>query len=1091
MDDGLKQYPDIVKKYFATVIPTADNKFSALNSAVWSGGSFIYVPKGVSVPIPLQAYFRINSENMGQFERTLIIADEGSFVHYIEGCLPEGELISLGDTFAAIETVRPGQKVMNSAGLLADVSATRRRDFRGTLIRVIPVSVGNAFELTPDHPVLAFRRENISRRRSNRPPSQWDVQVEKMLDLEAEWVPAGQLKAGDILCFPIASQQKDRPELSDDLLRFLGYYLAEGSAFLNGVNGVPTVSLSFNMKERSFIQEALALMSRLSGKSAREYQVPSKNESRIYVYSRNLMEICWKYCGRHSAHKALHRDLMDLPPARQRLLVETYLNGDGSRHRRKNGRVLVRAVTTSRALAFQLQEILSRMGIYAGIQVRAAYRETMASGRAINHSEAYFVHFEEGKTVNQVWKDDRRNCFWVPVRRIASRLYDGPVYNVEMARSPNAYLARGFAVHNCTAPTYSSDSLHSAVVELIALPGAKIRYTTIQNWSKNVFNLVTKRALAHTNATVEWIDGNLGCLAEGSTVTTPDGIKPIESVEVGESVLSYDEPSGSLVFRRVTAKKQTGQSPVRKVSAGSRALWVTDNHPFFSFHYDPRAPKRNGRYRFGYIRADQLTEAIVPRTSLDFGQPYTLQRPDLETRFLSKNQYSQSFQASRSRESRLLNLNQTTNDILWLFGYWVGDGNIETKSGKTEGVVRYAKVGFSTPRADRARTRLVQTMGTLLESPFVERRDGNHVYWSDTELAHIFHINGFTGNARTKRVPVWVWSLPQSQRLSFIAGYLDADGTVISNKRVFSIKSVNRPLLEDVSSLLLTLGIPSRLYTEFDQPRSVTILGVDCVAHGSHRLEFPLDERLFPCVSAPMRSKAMGAPVTVLKHHRRLGRSQLVLPETMEVVDVSVSAPTQESVPVWDIEVEGTGNFVSQGFVVHNSQLTMKYPAIYLMGEGARGEVLSVAFSGKDQHQDAGSKIVHAAPNTTSVVTSKSISKDGGRSSYRGLVKVARGATGCKSNVRCDALILDDQSRSDTYPTIEIDEEDVTMGHEATVSKIGEEQLFYLQSRGLSEHEATLMIVNGFFEPFTKELPMEYAVELNRLLEMEMEGSVG
>ncbi|MBL8022995.1 MAG: Fe-S cluster assembly protein SufB [Elusimicrobia bacterium] len=173
------------------------------------------------------------------------------------------------------------------------------------------------------------------------------------------------------------------------------------------------------------------------------------------------------------------------------------------------------------------------------------------------------------------------------------------------------------------------------------------------------------------------------------------------------------------------------------------------------------------------------------------------------------------------------------------------------------------------------------------------------------------------------------------------------------------------------------------------------------------------------------------------------------------------------------------------------SQLTMKYPAIYLMGEGARGEVLSVAFSGKDQHQDAGSKIVHGAPNTTSVVTSKSISKEGGRSSYRGLVKVVRGATGCKSNVRCDALLLDEKSRSDTYPTIEIDEEDVSMGHEATVSKIGEEQLFYLQSRGLSEHEATLMIVNGFFEPFTKELPMEYAVELNRLLEMEMEGSVG
>jgi len=173
------------------------------------------------------------------------------------------------------------------------------------------------------------------------------------------------------------------------------------------------------------------------------------------------------------------------------------------------------------------------------------------------------------------------------------------------------------------------------------------------------------------------------------------------------------------------------------------------------------------------------------------------------------------------------------------------------------------------------------------------------------------------------------------------------------------------------------------------------------------------------------------------------------------------------------------------------AKLTMKYPAVYLMGEGARGEILSVALSGKDQHQDAGAKVVHVAPHTTSVVTSKSISKDGGRSSYRGLVKIHRGAVGSKSNVRCDALLMDETSRSDTYPTMEVDEDDVSIGHEATVSKIGEEQLFYLQSRGLTEQEAILMIVNGFFEPFTKELPMEYAVELNRLLEMEMEGSVG
>ena len=173
------------------------------------------------------------------------------------------------------------------------------------------------------------------------------------------------------------------------------------------------------------------------------------------------------------------------------------------------------------------------------------------------------------------------------------------------------------------------------------------------------------------------------------------------------------------------------------------------------------------------------------------------------------------------------------------------------------------------------------------------------------------------------------------------------------------------------------------------------------------------------------------------------------------------------------------------------SKLTMKYPCVYLMEPGAHGEVLSVAFSGSGQVQDAGAKIVHCAPNTTSTITSKSISKGGGRAAYRGLIKVHKGCTGVKSNVRCDALLMDEDSRSDTYPTMEIDERDVQIGHEASVSKIGEEQLFYLTSRGISEADATLMIVNGFMEPFTKELPLEYAVELNRLIQLEMEGSVG
>ncbi|HEY7122834.1 MAG TPA: Fe-S cluster assembly protein SufB [Ktedonobacterales bacterium] len=424
--------------------------------------------------------------------------------------------------------------------------------------------------------------------------------------------------------------------------------------------------------------------------------------------------------------------------------------------------------------------------------------------------------------------------------------------------SPGSYI---HYVEGCTAPTYASDSLHSAVVEIIVQRGARVRYTTIQNWSKNVYNLVTKRAAAYADATMEWVDGNLGCLAEGSTVTTPDGVKTIEALEVGEKVLSYDEKTGALCFRTVKGKRFSGHQPVQTVSIGERKLRVTANHPFFSYIEDKQA----GKYHLAYVRADHLKQAIVPRLA-----------------------------------------------------------------------------GVST------------------------------------------HVR---------------------------------------------------------------------------QPELV--------------------------------GAAAGRSSATLAQNRQIGRSSIELPETVEIVDVDVSEPTAVEVPTWDIEVEGTGNFVSQGFIVHNSKVTMKYPAVLLMEPGAHGEVLSVAFAGDGMHQDAGAKITHLAPNTTSQILSKSISKGTGRASYRGLVRMNANARHSKSNVRCDALLLDEQARTDTYPTMRIENSQVEIGHEATVSKVGEEQLFYLMSRGLSENEAYSMIVNGFIEPITKELPMEYAVELNRLIQLEMEGSVG
>jgi Fe-S cluster assembly scaffold protein SufB len=643
-------------------------------------------------------------------------------------------------------------------------------------------------------------------------------------------------------------------------------------------------------------------------------------------------------------------------------------------------------------------------------------------------------------------------------------------------------------VEGCTAPTYTSDSLHSAVVEIKVKEGARVRYTTIQNWSKNVYNLVTKRAAAYRDATMEWVDGNLGCLAQGSTVTTPEGIKTIESLNVGDKVLSFDEKTGQLVFRRVLGKRFSGMQPVHTVSIGERKLRVTANHPFFSYVYDAEAAKKQGRYKLAYVRADHLKEAIIPRTSVDYGRSYQLRMPELSTTFNSLNQYASDLTMTRTRMTRMPEVAETTDSLMWLFGYWIGDGNIEVKAAQTADVMRYAKVGFSTPATDRARGRLMETMTALIDAPVQERADSNHVAWHSKELAEFFRLNGFEGNALSKRVPAWVWSLPESQRIAFIAGYLDADGCVVKGR--FSLKSANRGLLEDIASLLVTLGITPRLHTEFAEPRQVEIMGVTCTAHSAHRLVFAADPRFYAHVSPTLRMQAQQQAPT-LPQNRRVGRSSIELPESVEIVDVDVSESSVVEVPTWDIEVEGTGNFVSQGFIVHNSKVTMKYPAVLLMEPGARGDVLSVAFANDGMHQDAGAKITHLAPHTTSQILSKSVSKGTGRASYRGLIRVNAGAHHTKSSVRCDALLLDEHARTDTYPTIRVEEPETEIGHEATVSKVGEDQLFYLMSRGLDESEAYSLIVNGFIEPITKELPMEYAVELNRLIQLEMSGSVG
>ncbi len=675
MDEGLKQYPEIVKQYFGTVIPKEDNKFAALNSAVWSGGSFIYVPPGVQVDIPLQAYFRINAANMGQFERTLIIAEEGAKVHYIEGCLPGGEQVSLGDRWTNIEHLKPGDHVVASDGCKARVRAVMVRPYRGEMLTIRPLSPYNTFRLTPEHPVLVVRRSEVLTKR--KPRNGWlpEVDTSQLLAAEPQYVPAGELAVGDFLVFPRVQAEGYNPKYSPELLKLLGYYLAEGSAFLHKTLNMPVVSFTFSSGEAEIIAEVCSLITHVTGKRAYVTELKGRHAVNVTVYSRELMELCLTSCGKGAARKRLSDELMALPPEQIELLLNAYFRGDGNVCDKGNS-VMHRAVTASETLAQQLQELLARKGIFASIQVRKGGDDV----RKIHRPDQYIVVY----TVEKHWSEIRKTdtYFLIPIKGIERTLYDGFVFNLDV-EGPNSYLVRGFAVHNCTAPVYSKESLHSAVVELIAKPGAHLRYTTLQNWSNDVYNLVTKRAVAYEGATVEWVDANIG------------------------------------------------------------------------------------------------------------------------------------------------------------------------------------------------------------------------------------------------------------------------------------------------------------------------------------------------------------------------------------------------------------------------SRVTMKYPSVYMLGKGARADILSVAYAGRGQHQDTGGKVIHAAPFTTSTITSKSVSKDGGRTSYRGLLKVAKGAVHSKATVLCDALLLDEHSRSDTYPYVEIDEDQVTVGHEATVGKVGEDQIFYLMSRGLSEAEAIAMIVLGFMEPFTKTLPMEYAVEFNRLIQLEMEGSVG
>ncbi len=709
-DTAVKKYPELLKQYFGTIIPAADNKFAALNTAVWSGGSFIYVPKGVRVELPLQAYFRINAKNMGQFERTLIIADEGSYVHYVEGCFLSGARVMTSVGEKSIELIEIGDKVLTHRGRYRNVYNTMKRQYEGRVFSIrYHGDSGAVLNVTEEHPLFVCKRKKKEYKNSNFKP---------------EWIRADKVEKGDYLVYPIIKKVTEkeiietetvklanlnikRPflynyqpsvnltipfgygrsissksftlRLDPDFYRLVGYFLAEGH-----VDKEHYLTFTFNKSEKQYLRDTKRLLLQYFGKDVIEGKVRN-NGITLTVCSTLAARFFARDFGSTNTSKHIPLWMLESSIDHVTELIRGMWRGDGSYYKKSR---LFRYCTVTRNLAYSFRDALLKLGILCSINVqkRSIPKQNMYSVIISRTSNSVFgnlvkIRSQNGRQEGSPCYIDK-NYLYIPIKSISVTSQNTYVYNFSVEED-ESYTAEGVISHNCTAPIFTTDSLHSAVVEILVKKGARVRYTTIQNWSKNVYNLVTKRMFVEEEGFGEWIDGNLG------------------------------------------------------------------------------------------------------------------------------------------------------------------------------------------------------------------------------------------------------------------------------------------------------------------------------------------------------------------------------------------------------------------------SQLTMKYPSVFLKGRKARGEVLSLAFAGEGQHQDAGGKAYHLAPETSSVITSKSISKDGGRTSYRGMLKVIKGAENSKSTVRCDALILDPLSRSDTYPTMDISEEKVTIGHEASVSKIGEDQLFYFQSRGISQGQAEVMIVNGFVEPIVRELPMEYAVELNRLIQLEMTGAVG
>ena len=639
-------------------------------------------------------------------------------------------------------------------------------------------------------------------------------------------------------------------------------------------------------------------------------------------------------------------------------------------------------------------------------------------------------------------------------------------------------------IEGCSAPVYDENSLHAGCVEIHVLKGAKVRYSSIENWSKNTYNLNTKRAIVHKDATMEWVNGNTGCITGDSKIfTNPKGPIEIRNINEGDKIYVWDEATNNIRTSIVKNKIFSGDKKVYELEAGGRNIEASSNHPFLTLVREKRNPQHKKAFFttvWKPLEELKVGDIIgVTKKLPHTGRSYVLPKIKIGKTVSSKNQYSNFKMNTSYLYNRGITYPEETNDnLMWLMGLILGDGYIDLK---------HNKINIATHEREDYRNQLINLLKELFNYDVTEKKE-RYIIINSKVLCELFSHIGFGGNADTKKIPEWVFTLPTSQIMSFLAGYVDSDGHILGSS--VYLTSVNKKILEDAKLLGIQVGLGVSKIFEHGKARDSEILGKKVKLKDSWRVLFNGKN----VKSLPLKCKAKKNKLDNLKARRNYSTSKGLNFRSKineEIGFAKISKIEELGVkPTFDIEVKGYSNFVANGLIVHNSKITMLYPCSVLLGENSKTDYLGIAYASKGQNQDTGCKVYHLAPNTSSHVISKSISLEGGITNYRGLVKIKKGAKGSKSSVRCDGLLLDDLSEAGTVPQMDIRENDVEVSHEATTGKIGDEQLFYLMSRGLSEQDATKMIVSGFIEPLIKELPVEYAVELNRLIELEIENSI-